>query len=183
MISMKIIPIIVGELETNCYLLAAGREQALLDPGAEAEKILSTSPLQEGRLKYIILTHYHPDHTEAVPAIKAQSGGEILIHEAEKDLLPWPADRYLKEGDILTLGEDGLKVLHTPGHTPGGICLLGDNFIMTGDTLFLNGYGRTDLEWSSEEDMKKSLQRLEKIISSQMRVYPGHGPMSKISNS
>jgi glyoxylase-like metal-dependent hydrolase (beta-lactamase superfamily II) len=179
---MKIVSLEVGELETNCYLLRAGDDLAVIDPGDEANRIADAATAAGGELKYIILTHYHPDHTAAARELKSRRGGEILLHEEEKNIVEFKVDRYLREGDKLTLGDEALSVLHTPGHTPGGICLLGGNLIFTGDTLFLNGYGRTDLEWSSEEDMKKSLERLEKIITPNMRVYPGHGAMSKISN-
>ena len=177
--NMKITPLAVGELEANCYVLRAGGDLAVVDPGDETDRIAAALVAAGGRLKYIILTHYHPDHTSSARDLKSRRGGEILLHEAEKDILEFAADRYLRQGDKLTLGEEELKVLHTPGHTPGGICLQGDNLIFTGDTLFLNGYGRTDLEWSSEEDMKKSLERLEKIITPAMQVYPGHGPFSQ----
>ena len=179
---MKIVPIIVGRLETNCYLLGSDGELAVIDPGDETARIEAAVRGEKGRLKFIILTHYHPDHVGAARDLKTCFQAKILIHEAERDILGFEADKYLREGDEIVFGQSRLKVIHTPGHTPGGICLLGEDFIFTGDTLFLNGYGRTDLEWSSEEDMKKSLERLDKIITPGMRVFPGHGPYSQYKN-
>jgi hydroxyacylglutathione hydrolase len=98
-----------------------------------------------------------------------------LIHEKERDFINFEVDKFLKEGDEIKIGEDILKVLHTPGHTPGGISLLGDGFILTGDTLFKDGYGRTDLEGGSEKDLTDSLDRLSNLLKPGMMIYPGHG--------
>ncbi|MCU0678947.1 MAG: MBL fold metallo-hydrolase, partial [Planctomycetes bacterium] len=103
---MKIVSLEVGELETNCYLLRAGDDLAVIDPGDEANRIADAATAAGGELKYIILTHYHPDHTAAARELKSRRGGEILLHEEEKNIVEFKVDRYLREGDKLTLGDE-----------------------------------------------------------------------------
>ena len=172
---MQIKRLIVGSIETNCYILKSEGEIAVIDPGGDAGVILDKIKKENGRLKYIINTHGHEDHILANEKIRQETGAKILIHEADKVMIDFTPDRYIGEGDTITIGNTDLKVIHVPGHTPGGICLLGKNLIFTGDTIFLNGIGRTDLMWASEEDMEKSLRRLGTIIKPGMMVYPGHG--------
>ncbi|OGF26311.1 hypothetical protein A2303_03885 [Candidatus Falkowbacteria bacterium RIFOXYB2_FULL_47_14] len=172
---MDIKRFVVGEIATNCYLVSSAGEAAVIDPGDNGELILEEIKKARVKLVYVINTHGHFDHVLADEYLKKATGAKILIHEAEKILIDFPADRYLSDGDVIVIGGVELKVLHTPGHTPGGICLLGDGFIFTGDTLFLNGIGRTDFEWSSETDMEASLKRLGDIIKPGMAIYPGHG--------
>jgi len=112
--------------------------------------------------------------------IKKATGAKILIHEAEKDFINFEADGFLEDGDEIKIGDSVLKVLHTPGHTKGSICLLGKNFVFTGDTLFKDGCGRTDLPGSSQKDMENSLEKLSKLLKPGTTVYPGHGEIFKI---
>lgn len=197
---MEIKRLAVGQLQTSCYLLFSGDRAAIIDPGGDSNLILHELQRQPVKVKFIINTHGHDDHVFANNEIKRATGADVLIHEAEKSLINFNADQYLNEGDFVEIGGTKLKVIHTPGHTPGGICLLGHGFaphqaghdttrftfrengvgfIFTGDTVFLNGYGRTDLEWGSEEDMERSLNRLNAIIKPGMMVYPGHGEYFK----
>ena len=171
---MEIKHLIVGELATNCYLLISKNELAIIDPGGEAEKILQEIKKTEAKPKYIINTHCHPDHTLANKKIKKETRAEIWIHEAEKDFIDFEADRFLKEENEIKIGDCLLKVIHTPGHTRGSICLLGENFVFSGDTLFKNGYGRTDLPGGSQKDLEKSLEKLSKLLKPGITVYPGH---------
>lgn len=156
--------LIVGELETNCYLLVSENELAIIDPGGEAEKILREIEETKAIPKYIINTHCHPDHISANEEIKKETGAKILT---------------LKNGDEIKIGAGDspsiLKIIQTPGHTKDSICLLGDDFIFTGDTLFKDGCGRTDLPGGSQEEMEESLDKLSKLIKPEMTVYPGHG--------
>ena len=158
---MEIKTIKVGALETNCYLLISQKELAVIDPGAEAPKILEEIKKIGTKAKYIINTHHHFDHV---------SGNEGVRKETKAKLL---AD--LKEGDKIKIGEIVLEVIHTPGHAEESICLLGDNLIFTGDTLFETGYGRTDLPGGSQQKIEESLQRIAKSLRPGMMVYPGHG--------
>ncbi len=180
---------------TNTYILVSGETVAVIDPAFEPERILSVVTKDERRLKYIINTHGHIDHISANSVIREKTGAKILIHELDAPLLSQPAknlslligesltncqsDVLLKEGDYITIGEFKLKVLHTPGHTDGSICLQGDDFIFTGDTLFFDSIGRTDLPGGSEEKIFASLKRLSSLLKEDMLIYPGHGAVAK----
>ncbi len=177
---MQIKHFIVGELGTNCYLLISGNELGIIDPGGDADKILKEIEKAKVKQKYIINTHCHPYHVLANEKIKKATGAKILIQEAEKDFINFEADRLLKDGDEIKVGDSVLKVLHTPGHTQGSICLLGENFIFTGDTLFKDGHGRTDLSGGSQKDMEESLEKLSKLLKPGMIVYPGHGEIFRV---
>ena len=177
---MEIKHLVVGPLLTNCYLVASKSELLIIDPGGEKEKILREVATTKAKLKYIVNTHGHPDHIFANEEIRKETGAKILIHRAEKDFIEFKADKFLNDGDEIKVGESTLKVLHTPGHTRGGICLLGSDFVFTGDTLFKDGCGRTDLPGGSQEDLEKSLEKLKKILKPGMTVYPGHGEIFKI---
>lgn len=167
--------LVVGPLLTNCYLILSKREALVIDPGGEIEEILDEIKKKKSKLKYIVSTHFHPDHILGNSLLKEKTGAKILIHEKEKSFINFKPDKFLKEGDNIKIGDLNLKVLNTPGHTKGSICLLGDNFIFTGDTLFKDGIGRTDLAGGSMPDIEKSLEKLSKIIKPGMMVYPGHG--------
>jgi glyoxylase-like metal-dependent hydrolase (beta-lactamase superfamily II) len=178
---MEIKPLAVGPLLTNCYLVVSEKELLIIDPGGDGKEILREAEKIKAKVKYIINTHGHPDHIFANEEIRKETGAKILIHEAEEDFISFKPDSLLKDGDEIKIGKSVLKVLHTPGHTRGGICLLAGDSIFTGDTLFKDGYGRTDLPGGSEEQLEKSLEKLEKILKPEMTVYPGHGEIFKIS--
>jgi len=177
---MEIKHLIVGELETNCYLVISENELGIIDPGGEPEKILEEIRKTKAVPEYIINTHCHFDHISANEKIKKETGAKILIHRAEKDFINFKADGFLEEGDEIKIGDSILKVLHTPGHTKGSICLIGNNFIFTGDTLFKEGYGRTDLPEGSQKNLEESLEKLSKLLRPGITVYPGHGEIFKI---
>jgi hydroxyacylglutathione hydrolase len=164
-VEIKRIP--VGFLQANCYLLMSDNEILVIDPGGEPLKILKEIKKMKGRVKYIINTHSHPDHNSANKKIQKETGAEILKP---------------KDGEIIRLGKITLEVIHTPGHSKDSICLLGDNFIFTGDTLFKDGYGRTDLLGGSLKELEESLKKLEKKIKPKIKVYPGHDEPFEIKN-
>jgi glyoxylase-like metal-dependent hydrolase (beta-lactamase superfamily II) len=173
---MKIKKVVVGLLQTNCYLVISDKELLVIDPGDEIEKILLEIKKNKARPKYIVLTHYHFDHVSGARELKEKTLAKILYHERERAFFAdLPADQYLKEGDRIKIGQEFLEVVHSPGHTTGSICLLGKNEIFSGDLIFEEGYGRTDLPGGSEEDLKKSLKKLAKILKKGMTIYPGHG--------
>ena len=165
--------LIVGPLLTNCYILISESEALVIDPGGGLKRILKE--IGEAKLKYIVLTHCHWDHFLAAPKLKKVTSAKILIHEDEKDFIKFEVDQFLKEGEEIKFGGDSLKIIHTPGHTKGSICLLGDNFIFTGDTIFEDGYGRTDLPGGSQKDLENSLKKLKQILKPGIKIYPGHG--------
>lgn len=189
----------VGMLKTNCYILADNGTGTgiIIDPGDEAEKISAAVREADLDVKYIINTHAHYDHIGAVLKLKDEFGAEILVHEADGPMLEDPTlnlsfnkpkikaagvkpDKLLNEGDIVTAGKIELKVIHTPGHTPGSICLLGKDYIFTGDTLFAGAVGRTDLPGGSHKSIVESIQTKLKTLPDNLKVYPGHGPSTTI---
>jgi glyoxylase-like metal-dependent hydrolase (beta-lactamase superfamily II) len=177
---MEIIKIIIGQYQTNCYLVISDNEMAIIDPGADYQKIVEEIEKQKAmnaslNLKYIIITHHHFDHVNAVAEVKQAYGGELLIHKYEKDYIDFAADRFLENGDKIMIGSCQFEILLTPGHTAGSICLISDSAVFTGDTLFIHSYGRTDLAGGSKTEMQKSLALLNSILKSGQTVYPGHG--------
>jgi hydroxyacylglutathione hydrolase len=188
----------VGPLETNCYVLGdeKSKEAVVIDPGGDFEEIEGELKKLRLKVKYIILTHGHFDHTGALAQLKKTTGAEILIHSADAAMLssagqaqPFfmesssencSADRLLQEGDEIKFGESSLEVLHTPGHTPGGISLVIDKMIFTGDTLFCGSVGRADLPGSSYKKLIDSIRTKLLSRSDDYVIYPGHGPESTI---
>ncbi len=187
----------VGPLETNCYILGdeESKEAVVIDPGGDFEIIDRELKKLKLTVKYIILTHGHFDHTGALAQLKKTTAAEILIHSADASMLfaeqsqpffldsgsgPCPPDRKLAEGDRIQFGEYTLEVLHTPGHTPGGISLTTDKMIFTGDTLFCGSVGRADLPGSSYRKLIDSIRTKLLTKSDDYVIYPGHGPESTI---
>lgn len=177
---MQIKHLIVGPLLTNCYLISSQGESVVIDPGGDVDEILKEVKKTKTKVKYIINTHFHPDHTAGNLKLKELTGAKVIIYEEEKGFIKFEVDEFLKEGDEIKFGNAILKVIQTPGHSKGGISLLGENALFTGDTLFKNGYGRTDLPGGSQKDLEKSLDKLSKLFKPGMIVYPGHGDIFKI---
>lgn len=191
--------LLVGNMEANSYIVADEdiKEAVVIDPGGSADKILNVLQQNNFTLEYIINTHGHIDHIAANKKISAETGAQLLIHEADADFLQNPelnlssimgaqkiispaADKTLKSGSEIDCGAINLKVLHTPGHTKGSICLLGDNVLFSGDTLFYRGVGRTDLPTGSQQDLKESLTQLVEL-DDELTIYPGHGPTATLA--
>jgi len=188
---------IVGPLENNCYIITdeKSKETFVVDPGDEPDRIIDFIREKGLKLKYIVCTHAHYDHVGAVPELKQETGAQIVIHQNELDLYthidkqgmmwgveldPLPApDIIVEEGSILAIGDLKFEILHTPGHTPGGICLYGEGMIITGDTLFAGSVGRTDLHGGDLRQLKNSFKRI-MLLPETIKVLPGHGPESTI---
>jgi hydroxyacylglutathione hydrolase len=188
----------VGALETNCYILGdeKTKQGVVIDPGGDFEIIEEHLKKLKLEVKYIILTHGHVDHIGALARLKKATKAEILIHSKDSPMLYDPnqnlsifsgdkiiatnADKTLEEGDIIQCGGIQLEVLHTPGHTPGGISLVTDKMIFTGDTLFCGSIGRTDFPGSSYQKLISSIK--DKLLNKDddFIIYPGHGPSSTI---
>ncbi len=168
----------VGWLSTNCYVVGCEetKEAVLIDPAVErkreAEEILDFIKQNSFHIKYIINTHGHPDHIAGNAIMKKATGAPILIHE--DDAVRVYADRKLRDGDVLQVGSFKLVVLHTPGHTKGGISLLGDKVVFTGDTLFPGSIGRTDFLGGSFEELIRSIKTKLLPLPDNFKVYPGH---------
>ncbi len=189
--------LIVGPLGSNCYIVGSesNKEGMIIDPGAEAEVILSNVKDLGLEIRSIVLTHGHIDHIGALKEVKEATGAEVAIHADDAQALqensvstllglsyptPLPADRLLKDGDSMDIGDLHFLVLHTPGHSPGCICLLGQEVVFSGDTLFNYGIGRTDLPGGSHSQLMNSIHTKLMILPDNTAVYPGHGPDTTI---
>lgn len=189
--------IIVGDLEENCYLIAdEGTKNAIIiDPGddyARIKKIIEQNKLHP---RFIINTHGHADHIGAddkfgLPVYIHKLDAQCLNDSAENlsylmgtpFSLTVPAVKILENGDFIKLDSLSLEVIHTPGHTPGGICLKADNLVFTGDTLFFGGIGRTDFPGASEQQLLASIRDRLLSLDDTTVIHPGHGPSSTIGN-
>ncbi len=192
----------VGSLFTNCYAVwcSKTREAIVIDPGfdrqGEAEEVLGVLKENGLKAKFIVDTHGHPDHTCGNGTVKEATGAPILIHERDADMLSEQgerlaalfgflvnspvADGLLKDGDTVKFGQVVLRVLHTPGHSPGSVSLVGADCVFTGDTLFAGSIGRVDLPGGSGKEMMQSLLEKLALLPDRFVVYPGHGPKSTI---
>jgi len=192
--------LVVGPIQANCYILGCERTKlsAVIDPGDEVDRILTSLARDELRLLYIINTHGHFDHTGGNKALKEATRAELLIHPADAARIlnqaasaaSWglrvenspPPDRYIEEGDIITFGDISLKVLHTPGHSPGGISLVTDKVVFVGDTLFAGSIGRTDFPGGDYETLIRSVRTKIFPLGDEVVVYPGHGPQTTVGD-
>jgi len=170
---MEIKQLIVGPLLTNCYVLILENEAIVIDPGFDLKKILKE--IGDKKLNYIILTHFHWDHILAALKLKEKTRAKILIHKAEKEYIKFQPDQFLDGGEEIKIGKEFLKVIHTPGHTKGSICLLFETGIFTGDLWFKDGTGRTDLPGGSQKDLQESLEKIKNFLKPEIKIYPGHG--------
>ena len=183
---MEILTLTGGSLYTNCYMAwGEGDKCVLIDPGFDGNQILEQVRARGKQVEAILLTHGHFDHVGGVKAIAQETGCKVYIHKLDMELpqrltlgtVPY-TDNY-EEGDVLSLGGLSIQVMHTPGHTPGGVCLLCENAMFSGDTLFAGTCGRTDLPGSSYKDMWASLARLASL-EKDYKVLPGHGESSTL---
>jgi glyoxylase-like metal-dependent hydrolase (beta-lactamase superfamily II) len=184
--SMNVKSFPVGWLSTNCYVISCEetKEAAVIDPGMESEgeteQILDYIKKNGFKVKYIINTHGHPDHVVGNEDMKEATGAPILIHENTIERVD--AERKLRDGDVLKVGNFKLVVLHTPGHTPDGISLLADDVVFTGDTLFAGSVGRTDFLGGSYNDLMQSIKSKLMCLPENIIVYCGHGPSTTIGD-
>ncbi len=195
---MKYEMVVVGALETNCYLVYCEEtmECAVVDPGADPEKIIQKIG-ELGLMPGILInTHGHVDHVGANKDIKEKYDIPLYIHSSDSQMLdnilstamgffigakksPKP-DKFLEDGENIPIGKSHLKVIHTPGHSPGSISLSGDGFLLSGDLLFYGGVGRTDLPGGSWELLEDSIRKKIFIFPDDTVVLPGHGPSTSI---
>ncbi len=190
---MIIKQIVVGSMAVCCYITACEKTKkaAIIDPGGDEEKVLAEAEKMGVAVEYIIATHGHPDHVCGNRKIQEATGAKIIMHSADDlffgnteiknyfsmlGLEPSPAaDIRVEDGDLITFGEVSFKVLHTPGHTPGGICLYNAPDIITGDTLFVGGLGRTDFPGGSHQELLSSIHNKLLVLPPDTVVWPGHG--------
>ena len=192
----------VGSFAANCYIVGSTstKQGIIIDPGADAETILRTVQQTGLSISIIVITHAHMDHVGALREVQQKTNAQFAIHEAEKGFIfstpmrmltslgvspvksPPRPDRLLKDGDLIDLGDLHFEVLYTPGHSSGGICLLGHGVVFSGDTLFKLGIGRTDFPGMSHERLMKSIREKLMVLPDATVVYPGHGPPTNIGD-
>lgn len=189
---MQIKRIPAGVYAANCYILMDEdtKESAVIDPGGDANNLIKAIKDMNAKVKYILLTHGHADHTGAVIQLKNEFNSPIYINEQDYQLIKNGAymygdivenvDQYINEGDVFSLGNTQVKSILTPGHTPGGVCFLVDDMIFTGDTLFEGSIGRTDFDGGNFETIIKSIKDKLMTLPENIVVFPGHGSESNI---
>lgn len=194
----KIIKLVVGMLQENCYILYGEDKNAfIVDPGGSSDLIIETIEKNKLNLKFILITHGHVDHVGAVARLKEKYNVHVYMSEIDKDFLESPekmrsssfglettpasVEHTVKEGDEIPFGKYFIKVIETPGHTLGSVCYLYNNVLFSGDTLFNGSIGRTDFPESDQEKMQQSLKKL-KSLDDKIYVLCGHGPETQIGN-
>jgi hydroxyacylglutathione hydrolase len=190
---MKVIQMLVGQMGVFAYIVGCEKtgEAIVIDPAGNEEEIVAQAQGEGLKIVKIVNTHTHADHTCGNTKVKELTGAEIIAHEADAPSMAdahnqnfaqmlgcpklLPADSMVKGGDVITAGEEvALKVLHTPGHSPGCICLYTPGHVFTGDTMFVGGVGRTDLPGGSMSQMLKSIQDEILTLPDDTVVWPGH---------
>lgn len=193
---MNFIPYYGEGISSNSYLIVSAGEAVLIDCSVPASVLQKDLDDCKASLKYIILTHGHFDHIETLDEIRELTGAEVLIHENDAEMLhdqykngyyyffdgdftAKEADRTVSGGEIITVGETELKVIHTPGHSRGSICLECEDILLTGDTLFANNIGRSDLYGGDGATIMQSLKMIAGMRP-ELEVYAGHGPATTL---
>jgi glyoxylase-like metal-dependent hydrolase (beta-lactamase superfamily II) len=197
---LQVEPLIVGPLMSNCYIVwdEDKKEGAIIDPGDDAEDILKAVQELGIKIKYILVTHGHFDHVGGVAPLRRELKVEFLAHEGDFFFIedgenaarrwdvdieqPPKPDRFIEDGEKIKIGGFELKVLHTPGHSPGGISFLNDKMVFAGDTLFQNSIGRTDFRKGSFEELSNSIKNRLYTLPDDTIVYTGHGPITTIGD-
>jgi hydroxyacylglutathione hydrolase len=198
--NMQLARLVVGPLQVNCYIVfdEKTKEAIVIDPGDDVQDILHLVNGKGLKVKYIVNTHAHFDHVGANKNLKDATGAELLIHEGDTALLGATAnqarmfgmtassspkaDRYVKHGDVITAGDVSLTVLHTPGHSAGGISLKGGGVVFTGDALFAGSIGRTDLMGGDLMTLITAIKEHLMTLPDETIVLSGHGPQSTIGD-
>ncbi len=196
---MKVIPICPGSAMANCYLIEHEGHALAVDPCVTVSGILRAAEAAGATLEGILLTHGHFDHILALDPLRDATGIPAYIHEQDQQLLPdgqknafalffgqdrafRPAERTLRDGDLIPLGDASIEVIHTPGHTAGSVCYRAGDILLTGDTLFADTFGRYDLFSGDLDTLKASLRRLA-TLDSALTLYPGHGEPAPLTEA
>jgi glyoxylase-like metal-dependent hydrolase (beta-lactamase superfamily II) len=183
--------ILAGMYEENCYLVMDEdtKELGIIDPGGQANDVANEISLLGGKPKFILLTHGHVDHVGGVVELINKFNIPFYINKADEEYIEKDdfvfgslpkASGYLNEGDTLNLGNNAIRVIETPGHTPGGLCFLVNDKLLTGDTLFQGSVGRSDFPGGNGMQLIKSIKEKLLNLGDDITVFPGHGPSSTI---
>lgn len=184
----------LGNMDNNCYIVADGttRDAAIIDAPCEADEILGVLEQENLHCNYILLTHSHFDHVGAVKQVRAATGAKLAVHPLDAGELMHPTmrmnapkiekepDLMLMGGEKITIGAVSLRVLHTPGHTKGGLCYYAPGKLFSGDTLFFLDVGRCDLPGGNYDTIKQSIREKLYVLPDETEVYPGHGRSTTI---
>lgn len=192
---MEIRALRLGYIGVNCYLVSTEKAAVVIDPGFKNEKVTEFLQKNSNKEKIILLTHAHFDHIGGADDLRSHTNTKIAIGEFDAEglkdtnknlsdrfhakLKPFSADILLKNDDEFYVGDIHFKVIHTPGHTSGGVCFLTDDILFSGDTLFFESVGRTDFFDGDAKALEKSVKELYKL-NDNTRVLPGHGPETTI---
>ena len=196
---MEIYNLSPGSWGSNCYILISGNRAAVIDPSADAQRIVDFVAKKNATVENIILTHGHFDHIVSLDALRDSTLAPALIHKDDAEMLSdgeknahsfffgygkrWrPAEKILEDGDKIVLGGETVEVISTPGHSKGSICLLCSDKLITGDTLFANGFGRYDLYGGDVNQLADSSASL-RALDPTLTVYPGHGDSARLGDA
>ncbi|MGL5646524.1 MAG: MBL fold metallo-hydrolase [Clostridium sp.] len=188
---MRVEKIVTGLYEENTYILIdeETKECAIVDPGDEENRIIQKIEELGVLPKYILLTHAHFDHVGAVEGLMNKYNIPFYMHKNEEEYVKndntvfgnlKEANKFVNEGDKIILGNTEIEVIHTPGHTQGGVCYLADNKLISGDTLFNGSVGRADFPGGNMEELLSNIKSKLFVLDSNIEVYPGHGPKTSI---
>lgn len=188
----------VGPLMENCYILGdeKSKKSAVIDPGDEPERIVEKLKKKRLNCEYILLTHAHVDHVSGIKGVVEATGARVYIHKNDafmlkaapvqalafgmKPFMPPKIEKYLEDGEVIEFGDLKVKIIHTPGHSSGGICFLVENCIFVGDTIFQGSIGRTDLPGGNYNELINSVETKIWTLPDDTIIYPGHGPETTV---
>jgi hydroxyacylglutathione hydrolase len=195
---MEVVTLVVGPLQTNCYLVAAGSQCVVVDPDSAAVRVAGCVSDRGLTASAVILTHGHVDHSLGSRDLAERLGAPLLAHPRDAFLLKqvgqdaWligvssgesiMPDGELVDGQTIPVGSESLTVLHTPGHSPGSVSFRGDGFVLSGDLIFRFGFGRTDLPGGSWSELRSSVLEVVFALPPDTIVYPGHGPSTTVGD-